>query len=234
MVINRIRQELKKHDKPENKIYMQRFFKEKLDDPYGLKGAVFRKISNTCFKDIADQPKRKILEICNQMVESEERYMRGIAFDWADKIHQQLAASDFNLFEKWLKGYVNNWGACDTLCCGAIGKVVLKFPELFRKTMKWTRSKNRWVKRGAAVSLIIPVRNRILLAEIFQTADILMMDPDDMVQKGYGWMLKEASNQFPDEVFSYVMKHKTLMPRTALRYAIEKLPAHKRKEAMKK
>jgi len=55
-----------------------------------------------------------------------------------------------------------------------------------------------------------------------------------MVQKGYGWMLKEASNKFPDKIFKYVMKNKAVMPRTALRYAIEKLPASMRKEAMKK
>ena len=61
-----------------------------------------------------------------------------------------------------------------------------------------------------------------------------MTDSDDMVQKGYGWMLKVASNQFPNEVFRYVMKNKNEMPRTALRYAIEKLPSDKRKQAMKK
>ena len=55
-----------------------------------------------------------------------------------------------------------------------------------------------------------------------------------MVQKGYGWMLKEASNLYPQEVFQYVMRHKIKMPRTALRYAIEKLPPGLRKKAMAK
>jgi 3-methyladenine DNA glycosylase AlkD len=47
-------------------------------------------------------------------------------------------------------------------------------------------------------------------------------------------MLKEATKQFPDEVFAYVMKHKSKMPRTALRYAIEKMPEKRRKQAMAK
>jgi 3-methyladenine DNA glycosylase AlkD len=55
-----------------------------------------------------------------------------------------------------------------------------------------------------------------------------------MVQKGYGWMLKEASNKYPQEVFNYVLKHRREMPRTALRYAIEKLSPALRKEAMKR
>lgn len=62
----------------------------------------------------------------------------------------------------------------------------------------------------------------------------MLEDPDDMVQKGYGWMLKEATKKFPDEVFDYVMRHKGRMPRTALRYAIEKLPANLRRKAMAK
>ncbi len=60
------------------------------------------------------------------------------------------------------------------------------------------------------------------------------MDKDDMVQKGYGWMLKEASKKHQAEVFDYVMKRKAEMPRTALRYAIEKMPAEMRKKAMER
>ena len=115
-----------------------------------------------------------------------------------------------------------------------IGYLILKYPELVSKTTKWTKSKNMWMRRASAVSLIIPVHKGILLNKVFETADALLKDEEDLVQKGYGWMLKEAGNIFPDEVFDYVMKHKNEMPRTALRYAIEKYPASKRKLAMAK
>jgi len=55
-----------------------------------------------------------------------------------------------------------------------------------------------------------------------------------MVQKGYGWMLKEASNHNQKEVFEFVMRYKDKMPRIALRYAIEKMPDKLKKRAMKK
>lgn len=55
-----------------------------------------------------------------------------------------------------------------------------------------------------------------------------------MVQKGYGWMLKAASQSNQQKVFEFVMQHKKLMPRTALRYAIEKMPEKLRKQAMQK
>lgn len=62
----------------------------------------------------------------------------------------------------------------------------------------------------------------------------LLTDTDDMVQKGYGWLLKEASRKHQKEVFDYVMKNKNVMSRTALRYAIELMPGEMRTEAMKR
>ncbi len=59
-----------------------------------------------------------------------------------------------------------------------------------------------------------------------------MQDQDDLVQKGYGWLLKEASNKFPKEVFEFVVHRKNKMPRTALRYAIEKMSKELKMEAM--
>jgi 3-methyladenine DNA glycosylase AlkD len=55
-----------------------------------------------------------------------------------------------------------------------------------------------------------------------------------MVQKGYGWALKVASEKHQEEVFAFVMKNKKNMPRTALRYAIEKMPPVRKKEAMER
>ena len=70
------------------------------------------------------------------------------------------------------------------------------------------------------------------LARVFTIADNLLTDPDDMVQKGYGWLLKVASQAHQTEVFEYVMAHKATMPRTALRYAIEKMPVELKRQAM--
>lgn len=90
------------------------------------------------------------------------------------------------------------------------------------------------MRRAAAVSLIIPARKGLFLKDIFGLAEILLSDSEDMVQKGYGWMLKAASEAYEDNIFSFVMNHKAQMPRTALRYAIEKMPEDMKKQAMAK
>jgi 3-methyladenine DNA glycosylase AlkD len=108
------------------------------------------------------------------------------------------------------------------------------YPKFAANLTDWSRSKNSWKKRASAVSLIILARKGFFLAEIFEIADTLISDPDDLVQKGYGWMLKAASEAHQTEVFDFVVSRKGIMPRTAFRYAIEKMPPERRAEAMKK
>lgn len=90
------------------------------------------------------------------------------------------------------------------------------------------------MRRGAAVTLIIPARKGLFFEDILEITTTLLHDREDLVQKGYGWMLKAASEVYQKEVFGFVARHKATMPRTALRYAIEKMPADMRVEAMKK
>ncbi len=68
-----------------------------------------------------------------------------------------------------------------------------------------------------------------VLKHVFDIAETLLTDKEDLVQKGYGWMLKAASVHNQKQVFEFLMKHKTIMPRIALRYALEKMPANLKK-----
>jgi 3-methyladenine DNA glycosylase AlkD len=108
------------------------------------------------------------------------------------------------------------------------------YPENISKLKGFTGSDNRWMRRAAAVSLIIPAKKGKFLHDILEIADKLLLDQDDLVQKGYGWLLKAASQAHQQEIFDYVMKHRSTMPRTALRYAIEKMPKELKIQAMKK
>lgn len=102
------------------------------------------------------------------------------------------------------------------------------------EVISWARSPNRWLKRASAVSFIISAKCGEFLNEAFEICNILLLDGDDLVQKGYGWLLKEESRLHQKEVFDYVVKNRKVMPRTALRYAIELMPKELKSEAMKK
>ncbi|MBI4651410.1 DNA alkylation repair protein [Candidatus Desantisbacteria bacterium] len=232
-IIDEIRKELKQNADEKTKKTGQNFFKEKIK-LYGVKTAIVNEIGKRYFKNIKNKSKVEIFNLCEKLLQSGYLEEAFIAYNWAYYIHKYYTPDDFEIFEKWVNNYVSNWAECDTLSNHAIGSFILMFPEYVKKLKTWTKSVNRWVKRSSAVTLILPAKKGMFLDDIFSISDSLMTDADDLVQKGYGWMLKESSKQHQQKVFDYIIKHKKVMPRTALRYAIEKMPENLKKEAMKK
>lgn len=228
-----IQTKLKENIDPKTLATGQHFFKEKIQ-LYGVKIPVVNKISKEIFSMIQDQPKKEVRKLCTLLWQSwitEETY---IACNISYYLKDQYENSDFYIFEKWLDRYVNNRASCDTLCNHTIGTIVEICPEYISNLKERTKSKNRRVRRGAAVTLIIPARKGLFLKEIVEISENLLSDADDLVQKWYGRMLKAASEAHQQEIYTYLISKKTTMPRTAYRYALEKMPKELRQEAMKK
>lgn len=209
----------------------KRFFKENVK-AYGMKSAVVQKISMDAFRKLKGASKAEIFSLCDELLASGYMEEAFIAYNWADLLHKDFMPADLKVFERWVNTRISNWAECDTLCNHTIGAFMEMHPQYIATLKKWAHSKNRWTKRAAAVSLILPARKGMFLADVFEISDTLLTDPDDLVQKGYGWLLKETSRKHQKEVFNYVCKHKSVMPRTALRYAIEKMPEDLRRKAM--
>ena len=201
---------------------------------HGLKTWLTRQISSKYFSKIKKKSKKEIFALCELLLKSGYSEERTIAFDWAFRLRRRYTSDDFSLLESWLKTYVTGWGSCDDFCTHAFGEFLYQFPEFISNVKKWTDSENRWLRRASAVVLIYSIRRNKSVEEGFEIADMLLPDENDMVQKGYGWMLKEISNLYPKRVFEYVMARRERMPRTSLRYAIEKLSPDLRKRAMEK
>jgi len=222
-MITLIRQELRKNADSKIKDSSQWFFKEQVKF-YGLRTPDVRKISRKYWQIVKNNKKKDIFSLCEKLWQSGLMEESLIACDWSYSLRKGYDLKDFIVFEKWLKLYINNWAACDTFCNYTIGAFIEKYPKYVAHLKKWTKSKNRWVRRGSAVSLIIPAKKGKFLKEVFEIADSLLLDKEDLVQKGYGWLLKVSSEKNEKKVFNYVIKNKGKMPRTALRYAIEKMP----------
>ncbi len=232
-IIEGLRRELIANSDEQLRKSSQHFFKEEIRC-YGIKSATVVKIGKEYVKAIKDLPKTEIFDLCNELWQSGIIEESFVACNWSYYVCKKYSPEDLIIFEKWIVSYVSNWASCDTLCNHTVGELVEMYPESISELTRWATSSNRWMKRAAAVSLILPARHGKFLKEILQIADILLMDRDDMVQKGYGWMLKAASQAHEKEIFEYVMSKKAVMPRTALRYAIEKMPAELKTKAMEK
>jgi 3-methyladenine DNA glycosylase AlkD len=232
-VITRIREELKASADEKNKKGIQRFFKEEVTS-YGVKTAIVRKIAKKYWNEVKLFSKEKIFAFCEEMYRSDYTEEAFVASFWLPHLIEKLEPSDLAVFKAWIEKYINNWAKCDALCNHTVGGLIEKHPESISEVKSWAKSGNRWLKRAAAVSLIIPAKKGLFLHEVFEISDMLLNEKDDLVQKGYGWLLKEASRKHQKEVLDYVLKNRQKMPRTALRYAIELMPKELRKEAMRR
>ncbi len=232
-ILINIRKDLKALADPKTKKSGETFFKEEIKS-FGVNSPTVGKIAKEYFKQIEDKSKKEVFSLCEELFRSGYMEEAFIACHFSYSLNKQFQPQDFRLFQSWIENYVGNWAVCDTFCNHTMGIFIEYFPESIEKIKTWTKSKNRWVKRAAAVSFIVPAKRGKFLHDVFDIADSLLTDPDDMVQKGYGWALKVAANKHQKEVFEYVMKHKNIMPRTALRYAIEKMPPNLRLKAMEK
>ena len=230
-ILRQIRRELEANADPHTQATGQTFFKEDVK-LYGVKTQTVTKIAKRCFVQIKELDRSTVFALCEQLWQSGCLEESFIACQWAYCLRDRFTPGDFRVLARWVKQYVTNWASCDTLCNHTIAAFVEMYPKHLADLKKWARSKNRWVRRASAVTLIVPARNGRFLDDVFEIADLLLLDSDDLVQKGYGWMLKAASQSHQKAVFEYVMRNRCNMPRTALRYAIEKMPPAMRQEAM--
>ena len=192
------------------------------------------KIGKEHYQKVQSKSKAEVFALCEELWQSGYMEEAFIACNWSYYRNKEYEPEDFKLFEHWVASYVTNWATCDTLCNHTVGDFLEMYPEYLPELKRWAKSENRWMRRAAAVSLIVPAKRGMFLEEVIALADILLLDKDDLVRKGYGWMLKAASKNHQAEVFDYVMKNKKTMPRTALRYAIEKMPPELKAQAMEK
>ncbi|HVP95499.1 MAG TPA: DNA alkylation repair protein [Methanoregulaceae archaeon] len=232
-IIGMIREDLQNSADAATKQSFSRFFKEEVRG-YGVKTAVVGKIAEKYWKEVRSKDKNEIFRLCEELYRSQITEEAFVVSFWVPHLKDRFEREDFDVFKYWIGTYISNWAMCDGFCNHTIGDFLVMFPEFIDRLKSWTKSENRWVRRASAVSLIVPAKRGHFLPEVLEIAGLLLTDEDDLVRKGYGWLLKEASRKHENEVFEFIMRNRRVMPRTALRYAVERMPEERRMEAMKK
>jgi len=137
------------------------------------------------------------------------------------------------VWKRWLaNNHASNWATTDAICAYLIGPLIVAHPSLVPIVGGWTRHRNMWVRRAAAVSLIAIVRKGAGLDAAYAVARRLHPDREDLIQKAVGWLLREAGKTDPARLEAYLRQHGPSIPRTTVRYAIERMPAAKRREVL--
>lgn len=172
-------------------------------------------------KEFIEMPPREI----EKLLESEIHEARAGAvsiMDWQARNKKTTEARRKELFNLYLRRHdrINNWDLVDRSAPYVVGGYLVDKPRDI--LYKLARSKNVWERRTAIVSTYYFVRQGDV-ADTFKIAEILLNDKHDLIHKATGGWLREAGKKDPEKLLSFLDRHAPTMPRTALRYAIERL-----------
>jgi len=220
-IVRQIRLELKQKGSRKIVKEKRRFHKEDITC-YGLTVRQIQEIVEKFYPMVQDDLELA-LKVGEALLKSKVMEEGSVAIRILQKMTNKFTPHLFETFDRWID-YCTNWSITDTLSYRLIGEVLTLDASKIEQLLRWTTSKNRWRRRAAAVSLVKPALKGIFLNEVFMIAERLMTDSDDMVQKGVGWLLKDASWKHPKEVSDFLLKWKEEAPALVLRYASERLP----------
>jgi 3-methyladenine DNA glycosylase AlkD len=197
------------------------FFREPVD-VLGVRSHDLQKVVAEAYRTVKKWPAAERNRLCALLWEGGKMEEGVLVAHLYRRFAKQCAGPEFRLFERWMDRYVRNWAHCDGVSSWLLAACIANEPALMDSLPAWTRSKNRWKRRAAAVALLQEAKQGRSTGAIFAIAAMLRGDPDDMVQKGVGWLLKETYPRRPREVVRLLTSWSGA-PRLMLRYACEKM-----------
>jgi 3-methyladenine DNA glycosylase AlkD len=218
---------------PEFAAGLRWFFKEPVK-PYGVRTPFLRDLARLAYRDVKQWPVAERDRFVTELWKSGMLEEGGIVCHLYRRFAKSCDQREFAMFEKWLDRYVRNWSHCDGVSTWLLAACIANRQGLADRLAGWTKSKNRWKRRSAAVSLIQEAKRGRNTETIFHICGLLLQDTDDMVQKGVGWLLKETYPKRPREVLEFMDGWRTRAPRLVLRLAAEKMTEKDRRWLLKK
>lgn len=232
-MISNIQQDLKKLARSDKANTLQRFFKTgpgqygEGDKFIGVMVPDIRKVSQK-YKDLA---LKEVLKLLHSPFHEERLCALLILVEQYKKGDNKKQKQIFDLYLKNYK-YINNWDLIDLTAPRIVGAYLIDKPKDI--LYKLAKSKNLWQRRVsilATFQFIYYGQSK----ETIKIAKILLHDDHDLIQKAVGWMLREVGKRCDEQILlDFLNKHYKVMPRTMLRYAIERLPESKRQRYLGK
>lgn len=227
-----IRQQLQALADPTREAGVRHYFNEPVNT-YGLYSAQITAVVRPLVARLKrDGGLDDALALAERLLQTDGLEEGGAAQLVLSPYQRRLTPEHFPLLDRWVD-YFSNWAVTDGICTHTIGGLVEAHPVLADHLPPWTESSNRWRRRVACVTLAPAARHgRIGPDPVFAVTRKVMDDRDDMVQKGAGWVLRELTARYQDEVLEYLRGYPQA-GRILVRYALEKTPQERRQEFVK-
>jgi 3-methyladenine DNA glycosylase AlkD len=226
-----VQRRLKKLGNPEHAAISQRFFKTgpgeygEGDIFIGIRVPVLRKL----VKEFKDLPAREVEILLRSPIHEERLFAILLFVHIFSKGDETTKKGIYNLYLKSTE-FINNWDLVDVSAEHIVGAYLMDKNK--RPLYRLTKSKNLWERRIAIIATFYFVR-RHEFSETLKISNMLLADRHDLIHKATGWMLREIGKRDLKTEEKYLKTLYKKMPRTMLRYAIEKFPEEKRQRYLK-
>ena len=206
---------------------VQRFFKHEVKSR-GWRTAELRKLARRFRRTIlAEHGQPYLLQVADQLFDGAVLEEKVFAVMLLEGMTSQFGRAEFKLFERWLDR-ITSWADHDGLVHDLIGPMIAADNAYLVRPPRWAKKKSTWHQRAATVSLVHSARQHKNFDDIRKVTESLLASREDMVQKGLGWLLREAAKANPDQTVAYLMEVRERLPRFVLRTACETLRAAER------
>lgn len=231
-MITQLKGELQKQANPEQAKILKRFFKTGKGQ-YG-EGDVFLGIKVPIQRAIAKKYTKISLEQLQELLNTDiHEYRFTSLVILINKYNNSDEQGKKEIYEFYIQNIknINNWDLVDISCPNIIGDYLLEKDKTILYAL--AKSAHLWTKRIAIISTLKFIKNN-QFEDTLNIAEILLKDKHDLLHKAVGWMLREVGkkNQKAEEAF--LDRYYKQMPRTMLRYSIERFSEEKKKDYMKK
>lgn len=136
---------------------------------------------------------------------------------------------------KWIAdGHLRNWAAIDAVAPTVLTPLVVRYPRLEPRLIGWSRARSQWLRRAAVVSFVPLARKGERLDQAYALVAALFSDREDLMHKACGWLLREAGKTDMPRLERFLLRHGPAIPRTTVRYAIERFPQRRRKRLLQR
>ena len=215
---------------PERALLSQRYFKEKIEF-LGITSIQMRDAEAGIWDRVSGRWRlREALAYAEAMLARNVYEVRALGLILLLRFRKEFDSALFDRVRKWLAANrLDNWALVDVFCPDALGPLLDAHPALVEKIQTWATDPNRWVKRASVVSFIKLARRGRCLDAAYRIAERLFPVDDDLIHKATGWLLREAGKTDAGRLRAFLLRHGPAIPRTALRYAIERFPEAERK-----
>jgi 3-methyladenine DNA glycosylase AlkD len=226
MNLTEIRKEIKKNANPKKAVELQRFFKTGPGE-YGEGDkflGIMVPVQRSIVKKFKDLQLKDIKELLGSKIHEERLIALLILVEQFKKGDEQKKEDIFTFYHLNRK-QINNWDLVDLTAHNISGSYLMDKNKTI--LYKLAESKSIWDRRIAIMSTFQFIRNN-MFDDSLCIAEKLINDKHDLIHKAVGWMLREIGNRDMNTEEGFLEKHYKKMPRTMLRYAIEKFPEKKR------